>query len=694
MMAARPHRPTRLEWLLPTALAAVVLSRFSPLAAPAGLVLLCYLPGLYALRATSVAHALGAGGQRIAALAVSLAVMPVLLNPIWHLTNAWPALLAAAWLALMALLLLRQLSGSRAPTAEDLAMPETSGSRTAGCVAGAVAVYLMLVTILPYWPTELSGAPIPAAIHDFIKHHAVLLSLERRPLPLGNPFFADELDGPVYYYHYFYLAPATLRTFAPALSIELAFGLHSALVAIATTGMVFVLVRRLSGSARAAAMGALLTALVGGFDIVPLLLRRQPTITLDAWADHLIRTHSLLNQMIWSPQNMLGVLILLIGVYLLSAAGTQRSWLIWGPVLAAALIGTSVWVAFPVLLALPAFVGVELWRERGEPARAIKQLLGAASVAGLTLALSAPTLLGYAEMSRRHGRGLTAAWPHHENAILGKAVPPGPLANLLDLPWVLLIDLGPLLVLPILAGGRVWRRAWQDRGGRLLIIAGLVSLAGFAVLRSDFEYNDFGQKSMLVALIASAVLSGMAFADWPIRRRAVRAVAVAAVLLGLPVSLYEAPLTAVRRHVDPKGPLAFLAPDDAELIAAEAGAYRFIRHHLPEGAVVQGWWDAPRLKLVQIARRPLGVTVLERDTRVFIGRDPATRQRALEEVSKALTQATPVASVYETLRAHHVTHVFVGSVERSSWPALGTFADARYFEPIYDDDDVTVYALK
>jgi len=38
----------------------------------------------------------------------------------------------------------------------------------------------------------------------------------------------------------------------------------------------------------------------------------------------------------------------------------------------------------------------------------------------------------------------------------------GILANLLDLPWVLAIELGPLLLLPLLLPGRVCRRAWRD----------------------------------------------------------------------------------------------------------------------------------------------------------------------------------------------------------------------------------------
>jgi hypothetical protein len=171
--------------------------------------------------------------------------------------------------------------------------------------------------------------------------------------------------------------------------------------------------------------------------------------------------HNLLNRMIWSPQNMQGVLILLIAVFLLSATGLRRDAVLWGPVLASALIGSSVWVARPVLVALPLYVGLECFRQRREPGRAKKLLVGAATALGLTLARSAPSLLGYAEMSHQHGGGLTVTWPHASDANLGRLLPPGPRANVVDLPWNLLIELGALIVLPLLLGARAWRVAHQ-----------------------------------------------------------------------------------------------------------------------------------------------------------------------------------------------------------------------------------------
>jgi hypothetical protein len=273
-------------------------------------------------------------------------------------------------------------------------------------------------------------------------------------------------------------------------------------------------------------------------------------------------------------------------------------------------------------------------------------------------------------------------------------VRPGPLANLLDLPWMLFFEMGALLVLPLLSGASGWLRGWRDSGIRLLLITGMIAIAVFPVARSNFEHNDFGQKVMLVALVAGAVMGGMAFDSWPQWRRRTRALVVLVVVLGLPISIHEAPLTAVRRWVDPHGTLARLAPTDSALFAAESAAYRFLRDELPPDAVLQPHWDHRRLKLVQIARRPLGVTALERDTRVFIGPDLGAHEAALNAVSAALQDPSSPGALFATLRAHRITHVFMGEIERTSWGAVTALSDARYFRAVYDRDGVAVIALQ
>ncbi|MFQ5806508.1 MAG: hypothetical protein ACE5I3_08665 [Phycisphaerae bacterium] len=718
----------RFEWLLPTLLAALAATRLTPLVAPATLVLLCWLPGRYVIAGFGLAGNWDAAGRFVLAVAASLAITPVLLNPVWHFTNTpWP-LLAYIWLLLTVGYWLSRLGSGAAgfsprgwprrlkPAAREAVLSDAlhlfDRTRTKIVIAG-VAALVAFAAIGTYWPTELRGYPVPALIHDFIKHHGVLFSLEQRPLPLGNPFFADDAVGPVFYYHFFYLIPATVRALSPGLSIELAFGMQAALVGICTAGMFYLIVKRFSGGDGPATLAALLATAIGGLDILPVVACRMAVITLDAWADTLVRIHNFFTQIVWTPQNVQGVLILLLGAYLLSLKGWWKGWFVLGPILAAGLIGSSVWVAAGVLPGLVVFVLFEVVRQRRQPRLALKRLLLSAVVALLMLAMALPSVLGYLEMAHRHGKALTAKWPYQRDALLGKLAPPGVLANLLDLPWMLALEFGPLLLLPVLLPRRIWQRAWNDAGLRLLLISGGVALTGFVSVRSHFTYNDFGQKIILVAMAAGAVLAACLLAPaarrpsplnplgWslheqtPTRPRRMLAAFVGLVLvLGLPVGLYQSPLAAVRRYISKDSPLRMFAHPGALRAEEEEGATRFLRDSLPGDAVVQAHWGAQRLDLLQIARKQIGVTALERDTMVFFPTDAEAHQRTLQTITEVLEQPTPARRCHETLRRHGITHVFVGTVERQLWRGLEKFADERLFERVFHADESTVYALR
>lgn len=707
----------RYEWLLPTLAASMAAIGVDPLATVGGLLLLCYLPGRLVLRVFGLADRWDATGRFVLSVATSLAVSPVVLNPVWHLTNdRWP-LLGCVWLLLTVGCWLTR-DGRRPAKIGDQATGSGaeqklfSHTRTK-IVFAAIAVLVAFATIGPYWPTELRGYPVSALIHDFIKHHGVLFSLEQRPLPLGNPFFADGAADPAYYYHFFYLIPATVRAWSGGLSIELAFGLQSALVGICTTGVFYLIVKRFTGGDGPATLAALLATAIGGLDIIPLIILRHPVITLDAWGDHPVRIHTLITQMVWSPQNIQGVLITLVGVYVLSSKGWWRGWLVLGPVLAAGLIGSTAWVGAGLLPGLVIFVVLEVVARRRQPRLALKRLMLSGAVALLMLGAALPSLRGYLEMSHRHEKGLTTQWPYQSKALLGKLAPPGVLANLLDLPWVLALEFGPLLLFPLLLPRRVWRRAWNDPGLRLLMISGCASLAGFVSVRSHFTYNDFGQKSILVAMAAGVVLAACILAPearrpsllnplgWSLHgqsprrpRRALSAFVGLVLLLGLPVGLYQSPLTAVRRYISKDSPLQALAHPMALRAAEEAAAGRFLRYGLPPDAVIQAHCGAERLDLAQIARKQIGVTLLERDTMVFVPANAEAHRRAHQGVVEVLEEPTPARRCHQTLRSHGITHVFVGSVERELWRGLEKFADQRYFKRVFHDGEWAIYALR
>lgn len=706
-----------LDWLLPTVLAALAATRLAPLAAPAVWLLLGWLPGRCLLRGLDLAGNWDRAARFLLAVAASLTIAPVFLNPVWHATNDPWRLVGYSWLLLTAAGVFVRLN-RRTPAAShvrsDAATPlRLCELRRTKLVLVGVALLVVFAAVGTYWPTELRGYPVPALIHDFIKHHAVLFSLEQRPLPLGNPFFADEAAGPVYYYHFFYLMPATVRAVAPAVSIELAFGIQAALVGLTMAGMFYLLVKRFTGADGPATLAALLATLIGGLDVLPILALRLPAITLDAWADTLVRIHNFFTQIVWTPQNLQGVLVMLVGICALSLKGWWRGWFVLGPLLAAALIGSTVWVAAGVMPGLVIFVALEIWRARRRPPHALHKLAAAAAVGVLMLVISLPSLAGYLEMSRRHGKGLTFDWPYQQRAVLGRLVPPGPLANLLDLPWVLTLEFGPLLILPLLLPRRTWRQAWADPGWRLLLISAGVALLGFIGVRSDFYYNDFGQKIILVAMSAGLVLAACIISPraarprwwnplgWTLHeqspqrpRRLLAGCLAALLLLGLPVGVYQSPLAAIRRHLPTISPFGVLTPRPVRRAAAEAPVNRFLRYQLPPDAVLQAHWTDERLDLAQLARRQLGVTVLEEDTMVFFPNDLRRHQEALRAVAEALGEPVPARECYETLRAHRITHVLVGKLERARWEGLEKFADQRYFTRVFASDNAAVYTLR
>jgi hypothetical protein len=701
----------RFEWLLPTLLAALAATRFAPLATPATLLLLCYLPGRFVVAGFGLGANWDAAGRAVLALATSLAITPVVLNPIWHVTNsAWP-LLGCVWLLLtVGCWLSRMLGKSQAPMTEARLFDQTRTKVVVTLIAALVA----FAAIGTYWPTELRGYPVPALIHDFIKHHAVLFSLEQRPLPLGNPFYADEAAGPVYYYHFFYLIPATLRVFAPGVSIELAFGVQSALVGIAFAAMCYLIVKRFTGGDGPATLAALLATAVGGLDIIPVLILRLPVVTLDAWGDYgTFRIHNLLTQIVWTGQNMQGLLVAMLGVHCLSVKRWWKGWFVLGPLLGAAIIGASVWFAVVLLPGLAVFVVIEVVAQRRQRTVACKRFVGSALVALLMLALSWPSLAGYSEMAQRQQVGLTTRWPRASTALLGKLAPPGILANLLDYPWVLVIEFGPLLLFPVLLPRHVWRRAWRDAGLRLLLLSSALALVGFVVVRSNFIYNAFGQRIIMVPMAAGVVLGGCILSPatrrrsllnplgWSLhgqtsdRPRRLLACFVGLILFaGLPVGVYQSPLAAVRRYITRDSVFHVLASKLGQRAADEAAAGRFLRYHLPADAVLQAYWGTERLHIAQIARKQLGVSIIDPDTVIFHPRDMPAFEIALREVSEVLQNPTAARKCYQTLRAHGITHVFVGTVERELWRGLDKFSDERFFERLFHDQESSIYALR
>jgi hypothetical protein len=671
---------------------------WAAVSAAAGIVLLLYAPGRLLADILRVRLCAGMAGRVLLAAALSLGTVPFALDLLWRTTHRGWVILLIWWAVLCVLVVLR---GRRGPT-EGRACDRLFEGRAVRVLAVLVGVWLTVCIVGAYWPAERAGYPIAAIPHDYVKHQAVLMVLGKWGLPLGNPFCAELAHEAYYYYHYFYLLPATVRLWTGnAVGIAAAFALFTAAVALVCVGLVYWLARRLTGSEGPAAFAALCASLIGGLDVIPLALKRQFVVTLDSWADQAFRLHNVYTNYLWCPQHVLGLAVLLLAVALLSAAPRARWWLALGPVLMATLTGATAYLALAALVALAVYALYDVLASPGRDVSRWRALGGWVVIGVLGLVLMSPQVHGYVQMSERFGDGLSTEWPANSWALIGRLLPPGPLANLLDLPWRLLLEMGVGFVACVLVGRAWYGRLWRDSGLRLLLTCAVVGVVLMAVFRSGVHRHDYGFKvglfagQALAAILCGGMMTRAAHARWwnPLgwrlrkdyrgwRRALAGGLLATTALLGLPVGLYEAPVSAVRRFV----------MNDPTWMAEREG-YRYLRDELPADAVVQTITGTQRAVLVQMAEREWGVLDPHNsDVGVFRPPDMEALDAVLEDVVRA-GQTASSREAYELLRGRWVSHVFVGLAEREHWALLDKFDDARYFNPVFRHGPVTIFAL-
>jgi len=667
-------------------LAACALACWAPtpwIAFPAAAVLVLWLPGRMVVRLV------GQGGRGVgtawSALGASIVLTPLALNWVWSVSNDRWIVFTTVVLIDVGLVLL----AARVHPPPSSAGP--SGSRAQRAALLGIIVWTAACVLGAYWVPRASDRAATPAAHDYVKHHAVMLSLERHPLPLHNVFYAAEADTPYYYYVNYYLLPGALRALSGnRVSIAFAFGLTSAVVAAVVIALVYALALTCTGRASAALWAAACVSIVGGWDLFPVLLRllggHSLVVTLDAWCPVPWRVHNLLTQFIWCPQHVSAVLALLLAVRWLHAAPRAWWWVLAAPLLAAAILGTSVYLAMTVFVAGAVYVWVMLWEQRWASEQLRRSLLCVGLMVVLGAMLMAFPAWQYAEMARRYPGGLTWRWERFPLAFLGRLVPPGPPANLLDAPWLLLLDFGLPGVCAVLVAGTWWRGLWRQPGTRLLLLCAIVGGPAMFVIRSDVNPIDYGFRVSIMPTMIVAALCVAAVAGTTHLRRGVFRVRgsllVAGCLAGLPVGGYEAPASALRSLLE-RSP-----------IAGDAGALNFLRTQTPLTAVVQGDPGEARLGLVQLADRAVGVLDPSNPhVVVFRPLDVARMERAFVEVRAAFAGEASAAA-HRHLRAWGVTHVLVGQIERKRYGSPPGFRDAAYFELLYDDGRAEVYRLR
>jgi len=649
---------------------------------PAGAVILLWMPGRLVVGLLDRVRS--AAGRSWMAVGASLVLMPVPLSWAWHIFNRRAVILGCVVVVNLALIVL---SLFRRPGPSAARMFPSWRSRA---VLSAIILWTGLCVFGTYWIPTAGDRIATVAAHDYIKHHAVMLSLERYALPLHNFFYAAEADTPYYYYEYHHLVPAALRALTGnCVSIAFAFGLTSAAVSAVFIAMVFVIARDLLDSVRGALLSAACVSIIGGWDIIPVLARVATggamVVTLDAWCPVIWRMHNLLTQYIWCPQHISAVVALMLCCRWLHYAPSARWWVIVAPLLGTSIFGSSVYLSMTIFAAAGVYVILRFSEKAGPDSVNRRRLAGAVALMVLLGAvLTGFQAWGYYQMSMRYSGGLTVGWDRFPLAGLGRFLPAGPLANVLDAPWLILVDFGLGAVACVLISGSLWRAFWRDPGMRMLIIASVLGIAAMFTVRSDVNRIDYGFRvAVMPAMVLAAVCAGALLEKEKLRAfaRSWRLpVLIVGGLAGLPVGLYEAPVSAVRSLVE------------VNPLKADAAMILFLRDHTPRDAVIQGDPRA-RAGLVQLIDRPMGV--LDPDyahVAVFQPNDGSRMHKAFTDVEKAFaTSSSQIA--YRKLRAWAVQYVLAGSAERHRFGSLDHFRNTSLFETVYYDGRAAVYRL-
>ena len=651
---------------------------------PAAALLVLWFPGQL-LRKIFRWDSRCAGGGWIG-LATSIVLIPLPLSWVWLFSNSrW-----AVWATVLAINLLLFVAARRGGAAveEPPAMLSTPRRRT---IFVALVTWIGVCVFGAIWLPQADSRMVTQAIVDYTKHHAVLYSLEHHPLPLHNIFYEAEKDTPYYYHQYHHLIAAALRKLAAdRVSIPLAFGLTSAITAMAFLVVTFLLAREFYGpdGERAALLATACAGLIGGWDIVPVLIRMacglNHTIILDSWCPIPWRLHNLMTQFMWCPQHVAATLAVTLAAFWLRRAPWSAGWIVMTPLLAASIFGSSVHMAMTVFVAAAIYVLLRVWAVRRDRSRLQPLALSVIAMILLGAALMGYQAWGYHQMSQRMPGGLTTEWPRFEYAFVGRLVSPGVPANFLDAPWLVLVDFGVVTLACLIVAGSFWSAAWRDAGLRLPLLAGIIGLLATYSIRSSFSPLDYGFRvAIMPGQVAGAICVGALLRPEWVRaslRGRWRYVLGAAIVLGLPSGFYEAPLMAARS-------LLQTLPEHAD-----RNALCYLRDRTPQDAVIQGD-PVLRPALPQLTDRQIGVMDPRNShVRIFYPRDMAAMKRTMEKVKEAFSTNSP-RQAHDLLRDVGVHYILTGTVEHKAHDPMPQFDDEAWFECVYRDGSAQVYRL-
>lgn len=603
-------------------------------------------------------------------------------------------------------------------------------------LAGALLAGLGVLIILPYLQPTWRGALYPSEINDWPKHYTVIWLLEHTGIPPRNLLYWPQRDQPFVYYYFFHIVVATLRLWSDqALSILTSFVLVTLATVLDLAVLLSFLAQRLFRRQRAALWTLLFVTIATSYDFLATLPQTAKILLAEGWTmrafvgltpvfncqDRLVGLYS---AYLWAPHHVAAGLVTLLMVVLLSLLGQTRRLALLLPLLLFALVGFSVYVAAPVLLALAIYAALDVAaRGRAAPGAqrrwaVARALAGWAAVAGGFLVVSLPYLRDLLSVSGAETSGLALAivrngrtW--YTGGVFLSLLGDYWITRLLDAPGHYLLHIGPALFLGV-AGWLFYQRqlrsqAAQDGAtlGAERLAARFLALGGAAALfltlfvassgsLSGVTCNDFRMRGALPLQIALACFAGLAMHIAAPRARPtagkqqIRWRRWAYPLLLLLV--LAAALNTVR-GIAGWGVGRFVR---SNVVTPPAlAAFRFVSDHTPPGAVLQGAGTryprdrdlhlyADRVSRLEIGSFPL----LHVPTDVFYA-DGIAVYRAF---------VTPDSEEsWRLWRELEVDYIFVGPEERTLYREqsdLGQLEDPRYFERVYDAFPYQIFRVR
>ena len=651
------------------------------IAFPAAALLVLYLPGRqWARLIPGLAENLGV---HLSSLVLSITAVPVVLAWTWRMSND-------RFIALCTLLAICLLPWIFNRKKIDIPRPfKETGKRHQWAMTGITA-YIGFCVFASHYLPQAAGRTEVTAAHDYIKHHAMLLSLERHPLPLHNYFYAAERDTPYYYYEYHYYLPTAIRKLCGDVpSIPLTFGFTSAVLAIVFLCMVHALSYSFLSSRTGAIIATACVSIIGGWDAIPIAIKMLygsgPVVVLDSWIPSPWRIHNLITQFMWCPQHVSAAVTLMLTAYLLHKKPYGKWWIIAAPLFGASIFGCSVYQAMIFFPAAALYIITRLVRARHNSKLLQQELTAIALIALIGFALMVVQAWQYHTINERYPGGLTTSWDRMPWAFFGKALQPGVLANYLDAWWIILIDFGVGTLACFLVARSYWSKLFSDDGMRLLTIAAIVGPLAMFTVHSSINPIDYGLRvTVMPAQILAAITVGAALYSVNVRsrlRRWSKPILITGMILGLPVGLYELPASALRSVLKPR------------TSGTDVKAINYIKENTPLDAVVQGDPEK-RLTLTQLTDRASGVLdPFNAHVTVF---QPVSRPdmiQAFEDVQNAF--CTPDSKqAYRLLSKWKITHLLIGDVEHKSFSDLSQFNDDQFFHLRYNDPGACVYQLQ